>query len=279
MRNPLGVELKHLAAFANRHPIALFCALAFAFSWAYWLTLVSQGLRVAPGSATTHLPGLAGPFLAALCLTALRDGPRGVRRFVLNCVGIPFPRPALLLLALSPLFMGAVLFTALGIARGQSPALEEFNSYPGTPAHWHLAGTAILALVLNGIGEEGGWRGYLLPRLAIGRSKLRATLLLSAIWMTWHAPLFVLNASMSALLGPTLIGWAVGLTAGSVVLAWLYFYSKSILVVAVWHTSFNFLVATAPGQGLVAAIASTAVIGLGFAVALVWWRTRARNDA
>jgi membrane protease YdiL (CAAX protease family) len=56
------------------------------------------------------------------------------------------------------------------------------------------------------------------------------------------------------------------------VLAWLYFKSQSVLVVAAWHTSFNFLVATAPGQGLVAAIASTVVMLLGLVIAVVWWR-------
>ena len=256
----------------RKHAVLVYCGLAFALSWTYWLYLLHSGQRVEPGSTATHLPGLFGPFLAALIATALADGADGVRRFLASCVRLPAPRLRSLLLATSPLWFGLALFAVLSAFRPQSPSLQDFNTYPGVPHQGSLAATALLAFVLNGLGEEGGWRGFALPRLAQGRSRLRAALLVAGIWLLWHLPLFALKASMGALLGPALFGWALGLTAGSLVLAWLYFKSQSVLVVAAWHTSFNFLVATAPGQGLVAAIASTVVMLLGLVIAVVWWR-------
>ena len=257
---------------AQKHAALIYCGLAFALSWTYWLSLLHSGQRVEPGSTATHLPGLFGLFLAALIVTALADGAGGVRRFLASCVRLPAPRLRSLLLATSPLWFGLALFAVLSAFKPQSHSLQDFNTYPGMSRQGSLAARALLAFVLNGLGEEGGWRGFALPRLAQGRSRLRAALLVAGIWLLWHMPLFALNASMAALLGPALLGWALGLTAGSLVLAWLYFKSQSVLVVAAWHTSFSFLVATAPGQGLVAAIASTVVMLLGLVIAVAWWR-------
>ena len=41
------------------------------------------------------------------------------------------------------------------------------------------------------LGEEWGWRGYLLPKLANRMSFLSAALLTGLIWGVWHAPIIV----------------------------------------------------------------------------------------
>ena len=69
----------------------------------------------------------------------------------------------------------------------------------------------------------------------------------------------------------------VGLLAGSVVLTRLYVGSgRSVLLVALWHTAFNFTSATTATQGLSAAITSTAVI---VAAVVVLVRARVRDRA
>jgi len=42
-----------------------------------------------------------------------------------------------------------------------------------------------------GIGEELGWRGWLLPHLSANRSFLAATALTGLAWGLWHLPVFL----------------------------------------------------------------------------------------
>jgi len=63
-------------------------------------------------------------------------------------------------------------------------------------------------------------------------------------------------------LGPAgAVGWFLGLTAGSILLSWLYRASGySVAIVALWHTTFNLVTATEAGSGAPAAAASTIVM-------------------
>ncbi len=57
------------------------------------------------------------------------------------------------------------------------------------------AGSVLLAPVFNApfaLGEEIGWRGYLLPRL-LPLGQVRALVISGAIWGAWHAPVILLG--------------------------------------------------------------------------------------
>ena len=43
------------------------------------------------------------------------------------------------------------------------------------------------------VGEETGWRGYLLPELQRRFSPLISTLILGLIWSLWHSPLYFIG--------------------------------------------------------------------------------------
>ena len=159
-----------------------------------------------------------------------------------------------------------------GLAGRPWPPLEAFNHYPGTVPGWPLWAALLQAWLFNGWGEEGGWRGWLWPRLRRRHGPLATAAWVALCWGAWHAPLFVLNQGMAALLGPALLGWALGLLAGSICLGWLWERTRSVPVLATWHTGFNLAVATPPGQGLPAAVLSTAVMLAALAVAWHWRR-------
>src|SRR5436190_10576427 len=130
----------------------------------------------------------------------------------------------------------AVLVQALS---GQHvPTFAAFGEINGFPAWGGLAVLVLLVLV-NGLGEETGWRGFLQPTLQRRMRPLYAILVVAAIWASWHAPLFAILTTFHDFTPATLVGFAIGLACGAIVLGWLYNRTGSILAVAVWHATYN----------------------------------------
>lgn len=220
----------------------------------------------------THLPGLMGPAFAAVVVTlgwqgtgALRDlGRRAVRwrgvgRWWWSVPGI---------IALG------VIGVAVSAATGTPVDLAGIGEYSGAPVTsvFLLLGYVLL---VSGYGQELGWRGLLAEGLVDRLGEARTAVTVTVAWAAWYLPLFwVVDGFRS--MGWATAGWVLGLLAGSVVLTRLYVGSgRSVLLVALWHTAFDFTSATAATRGLSAAITSTAVM-VAAVVVLVRARTRDR---
>lgn len=138
--------------------------------------------------------------------------------------------------------------------------------------------TIALVCLVNGVGEELGWRGFAVERLAKRHSLVATALIIALVWAPWHLPAFFLSASFRTFAVADVVGWAIGLTAGSVVLAWLYRGSGgSVLRVSAWHTAFNVTSATPAASGAVAAASSTVVMIAALTIVTVELRRRRRG--
>lgn len=258
-----------------KRPAVAFYVLTLALSWGYWLTLLGSGLRVGPGSVA-HFPGLLGPMLAAVVVTAVVGGRAGLHELGMRMVRLGPRWPLKLLLALSPLALGALACAVLWLMGKPLPGLGAFVQVPGMPEHWPWLAVLAAVVVVNGFGEETGWRGFLTEHLLLTQGRLRATLAVALLWALWHLPLFWLNTSMAAMSWPTMAGWLFALVCGAFVLAQVYLATgHSILCVALWHVAFNMMVSADVGSGVFAAIVSAAVMVWGVVVAVRWWRNPA----
>ena len=125
------------------------------------------------------------------------------------------------------------------------PDLSAFGQVMYLP-YLTIIGAWLLWIFTYGIGEETGWRGFLLPAFQSKFGALRSSFYVSIIWAGWHIPMFLYNENLVAL---GIIGtafWFIGLTFGSVLLTWLYNSTKgSILITAIWHGTFNLFTAAA----------------------------------
>lgn len=265
---------------ASTRPVMTFLLLAFGLSWSFWLALWALGLRVAPDSSTSHLPGLAGPAIAALVVTGLTQGRTGLADLARRCGRWPDHPGRVLALILLPLAVAALWFGWRAAMGDALPGRAEFTSYPGLTGGWQTLAGFGLVLVLNGFGEEIGWRGFLFDTLAQAASRFSTALAVAVVWAFWHAPIFLIHDGMAAMIGFTLLGWLAGLTLGSFALAHLYILSgRSLLAVSVWHVGFNLCTATPAMAGPVAAIVTVAVMVWGGAVAIVWALPARRGPA
>jgi uncharacterized protein len=94
-------------------------------------------------------------------------------------------------------------------------------------------------VLLFGGPEELGWRGYALPRLQARFSALTSSAVLAALWMAWHAPLFLMPDAPGFSEVPVAAYLVIG-TASCVVYTWLYNSTRgSILAAVLLHASKN----------------------------------------
>lgn len=187
-----------------RRRLTLFFILAFLISWLIWpLTLLNpESSPMAP----------FGPAVAAVLVAVFSEGKEGLLR-LLRRLGrwrmpwrwylVAFGLPCVLVAA------AAVLTVA-----GGAPA-PDLGPNPG----WFmLAGTFAATLVMVGLFEELGWRGYALPLLQRNLTALAAALLLGVVWALWHIPELASDPTQQRPPVPFLLM----IVAQSVLLAWIY---------------------------------------------------------
>jgi len=200
--------------------------------------LLALGIAVAlPHAGIAPLISIAVP-VVAVALTIAICVPHGRRRAVWATVG--FGRPswrALVLAVLGPVVLMAMSFgvaVALGVVR--FPAL---GWGLGSAALNFLISTAVFGVVF--LGEEIGWRGFLLLRLAEVVSGRRAAVITGAFHAVFHLPLLLLTTTYQSagsrwLVVPMVM---VSLTLAGVWYGWLRAWSGSIWPVSVSHAGFN----------------------------------------
>jgi membrane protease YdiL (CAAX protease family) len=257
-----------------RRPEVAFILLTYAWSWAWWVPMAAQGVTTRAGQAwPSHLPGLLGPAIAAVVVTAVVSGRAGLADLGRRVVRVRVGWFWYAVLA-ATVGIGAVAVTAQGLFGRGWPTWTELSTYSGAATMPWLAMVAVV-LVVNGFGEEAGWRGFLVDRWGPGSGLRRTSLLVAAVWAPWHLPLFWVSDSYRSFGPAGTLSWLVSITAGSVVLTWIYLGSgASIWIVALWHTTFNVITATPAGSDLAAPLLSAAVI----AAAIVLLR-HARTDS
>ena len=255
----------------RRHPVVSFVLLAWALSWAYWIPMAIQGAIVTPGATTgaSHFPGLLGPMVAALIVTIVVGGRPGLREFVGRFVRWRVP-VRWYLAAILPMLIFLVAAGLLVVSGGPAPDLGALGEFSGLP---ELAAPLLIlaVLVFNGYGEEAGWRGFLVPGLLKGRGLFTTSLIVAAIWFTWHVPSFVVIEGYRIFGLGVVPMMGLGLIAGAMILTWLYVGSGgSIWIVALWHLTYNFASASSAGRGGAGMIVYAAIIVWAFAVGVAW---------
>ena len=169
----------------GRNQLLVYFALCFAITWAAGLVVIAGGKGLLP-VAVPFVPlfylGVYAPTVAALLVTRLVDGPRGVRMLLAGWgrwrVGIGWYLIALGAFPLAGLAAVALHARFGGDVEGATPRLAP------------LVVLYVINATFGPLGEQTGWRGFALPRMQARQGALLASLLLGAIWGLWHAILW-----------------------------------------------------------------------------------------
>lgn len=184
--------------------LAWFVALTFIITWIIFGQIPLRGL--AYGTGVTIYVVMAGMFVPALCniLTRLitkegfgnmllRPNFKGhMKQYLLIYFG-----PTVLLLVSAAVYF----LISPGSFDSQLTVLQEAAARTGKLTVQTLLLITVLQITIIGpviniiptLGEELGWRAYLLPKLRLLFSDRGALVITGTIWGLWHAPVIVMG--------------------------------------------------------------------------------------
>jgi membrane protease YdiL (CAAX protease family) len=203
-----------------RHEVVLYLVLAYLISWSIWpLVLINP-------DSSPLVP--FGPGLAAVIVASVAGGRRELFG-LLRQLGRWRAGPGWYGVALGvPLTVAAAAFGVAVISGAQVPRWEPSDVL-------QVAGSLVVTVVIVGLFEELGWRGFLLPRLQWARTALVAALLVGLVWLPWHLPELVSDRGERPL-----APFVIYILGTSVILAWLYNSTQASLpIVILFHAAFN----------------------------------------
>ena len=239
--------------------VVVFVVLALGLAWLVALPLwLGDGLAD-PAFLPVSLVMMTTPAVAALVVVfvvqrpphrarALGLWPLGPVRRVIGYVALGIAGTMALVLVALP--VGALLGVfpadvthfsgyrqALAAQLGAGRVPESIG--PLVAAQIALIPVGAIVGVLPALGEEIGWRGWLLPTL-MRLGAVPAILLSGVVWGTWHAPVILLGYNYPAAPGWLAMSSMIAMcTVIGAVLGWLRWRSGSVWPAAFAHSAFN----------------------------------------
>ncbi len=246
----------------------LFYALAFAIAWAAWTPLVFQKMGVlrlpVPFVITLFIGQTLGAFAPVLSLFVIQrivKNPNLVKQVFsqLRFRGVSISS------YLAPAFVPIGITMVLNVSHAMfsGGGITVLRPEPVQELGWALLAVIpfqfVLGMIGSPLGEEPGWRGYILDGFARKGRALAGSGVVAGLWWIWHLPLFVVlgvepNAyTFLAMAGHSLVLDSLFLLSG-----------RNLLVAMLYHqginTSFLFFISKTETPGGSVALLLVAVI-------------------
>jgi membrane protease YdiL (CAAX protease family) len=209
-----------------------------------------------PHAGIAPLISIAVP-VVAVAITVLVTMRPGQRRAAWAAVGFGLPSWRALVVAVA----GPVVIVGLSFAVAAAVGVVHFGAPDGGVAGGVLSlAAATLAFGIVFLGEEIGWRGFLLLRLGVVMEGRRAALVTGACHALFHLPLLTLTTTYQSagnrwIVVPVVLAT---LTLAGVWYGWLRLRSGSVWPVSLSHSAFNNLMEGAAGAAVATSPAAMA---------------------
>lgn len=203
----------------------VFTLLVFSISAVSYFWMISSGSARDVGLIWMWSPGLAAVLTQLIFNGSLRDFGWG-----------PGPARYLILAALIPVGYSVAIYGIVwttGLAGFQSPSPNLVVAVvPG-----------LLFACFAALGEEIGWRGFLVPQLIKITTFTKTVLLSWIIWALWHYPAIIwadYHSNAPRWFG--VVSLTLTLVGLSAMTAWMRLKSGSVWPPVIWHGTHNLLV-------------------------------------
>jgi membrane protease YdiL (CAAX protease family) len=224
---------------AREGSLVAFFLLTYVVTWAAWIA----AWALSGGHESTRYPGpgfptllfyvgVFAPGLIAVALTARHEGQSGVRTLLARLIQW---RAGIRWYVFALTYMAVIKLTAALIHR---LATGEWPRFGDEPLYIMVAAILATMVVFGQAGEELGWRGYALPRLASRFGLGGASVIIGITWASWHLPLFFIPGIETT--GQSFTVYLLGVVALSVAITWLYAHTNgSLFLTMLMHSAIN----------------------------------------
>lgn len=225
--------------FIKSYPIASFLLINYLISWpslylSYQIILANDGITPL---ALIGLIGAYGPSIAAIIVQYIEDKSQ-LKVLFGKLVKLKVKLNLYLFVVLVPLILYGISYALTLLYQGEILGFDFLSGISSIP-FWVLA-----ALPFGPMGEELGWRGFLLPRLLEKFSILKSTVFVGLAWGLWHLASFTFPGAAI----PTFLpvnGWTICLyflntISLSLIFTYIHLRSKGSVFLAIFlHAFFN----------------------------------------
>jgi membrane protease YdiL (CAAX protease family) len=203
-----------------RHPLVFFFTLTCLLTWGW--DMLSWALGLGP-PRILNIVSASAPTVVAFLILAITSGKPGVlrllRSYVRWRVGVQWYLVAVIGVAV-------LIFLSMAVVPG---VLAEFVAPDWSFVPFYLSSFVFVLFLPPGgpLLEEGGWRGFALPRLQRLHGPLVGTLILGALWSVWHltlvfGPIASPNPDASFVsVGIAFVLFTIGEIGLSVIITWI----------------------------------------------------------
>ena len=219
-----------------------FLLITFVWSWVLWLI----GLQYLSGGIDQEsigrflvyfFAGVYGPTISAILTTLLFDGLKGLIELIRKLFIWRVPVKNYLYVVLLPVAFVLVGIALYGLFIGEVGRVDKM-------AYLSIPSVLWAGLYAGPLGEELGWRGFLLPELQQKFSNLKSAVVIGVIWFFWHLPLwwapFGTLISGEPLSFFPVVTYLAMLVCLSIIITWLVIESNgSVLIAILFHLSIN----------------------------------------
>lgn len=220
----------------DRKAIFLFIVLALGLSVCYWLQRHFWPQGILPSAVEVALESIFrgfGPAISAVIAVLYARGTSGLKELGASILRYKVSWKLYLLA-----FLGSMAVTGLGAALAYYSGATSFTTANVIPIR--LIFIFIFMAFLDGpLGEEVGWRGFLLPRLLEIKGPIAASLIVGCVWYLWHLPLYAVSGRITS--PESLLLFFVSTNALSVIFTWFFRQSgQSTFFMVFLHTCSNY---------------------------------------
>ncbi|MBQ6288075.1 MAG: CPBP family intramembrane metalloprotease [Clostridia bacterium] len=225
---------------AYRYRPVLFFALAYLFTWIFWIPAI-----FIKGNTGTFLMmlGLIAPAVVSTLFVVFSGSDalkKDLRQKIVGFYKVKWMNVLLAILVFAGITACSILLSlAFGQPLSQFSFTEDF-SFTGVGI-----GSALLTILVASIIEEVGWKGYCEDSIGNYMNWFWESMIFGVLWSFWHFPLIFIQGTYQAglMVNPLYVinFFVSGIPLGFII-TWVYLASdRSILACMIFHLFVNFM--------------------------------------